>query len=1144
MKTNVGHLDAAAGVTALIKTVLALQHRQLPPSLHFERPNPHIDLASSPFFVVDRLREWDAKPGVPRRAGVSSFGIGGTNAHVVLEEAPPSPAAAGRDEPHAYVLSARTPTALAAARERLAAHLDAHPELAAGDVAWTLEVGRRAFPHRLAVVARSLAEAAAALASGTGLIASGEPVARQTAFLFPGQGAQHPGMAHALYARFPAYRDAFDQCAGAMRSTLDVDLGELVAGTGPGADERLRQTEYAQPALFAVEYALARLMTAVGISAAALLGHSIGEYVAACLAGVFSLDDAAALVALRGRLTSRAPRGAMLAVLLAEADARACADSGLSLAAINGPAASVLAGDDDAIARLERTLDARGVGCTRLRTSHAFHSHLMDGVVAPFADAVARCRLSPPSIPFISNVTGTWIDAAQATDPGYWARHLREPVRFADGVAALASTCTRLVEVGPGAALTALARQTLRGRDVSLVTTLPKPDAREAADDTWLTAIARLWTERVEIDWRRLHDGVRRGRVALPAYPFERQRYWVDPIERRPAGLHARAGAHEGVRFYAPSWQRDPRRTGAAAEATPPRRWLLLADAHGLGEETATRLAAAGQDVTCLSGTRVPADSAGFDALIAGLRREGRVPDVVVHLLAASPSMEAPGGDLLATRSQAFDSLVSLAQALGRQGVFSPVRLEIVSSNLHDVVGDEPLEPAKALLIGPLRVIPQESPNIRTRNIDLSWSRGDAVPALADRLVAELTRETDAQTVALRAHARWTRVYEPIDLPRAADAPPTSTRGAAIVFGGLGNIGRVAARALARAGAASLVLVGRRADPASSIVQELEALGAEVLMLQADIEDAAAVRSVFERARDRFGSIAGVVHAAGPSGGSAFAAMADIDAAHVSAQFGAKVRGLSALSEAVAAFAPGFVMLASSMSSVLGGLGFGAYASANALMDAVAASKSRSGPTRWIAVDWDGWRFDAPGAADAIDAATGLLAFTSLLRKDLGPRVVAAASDLEPRLARWINPGARGDEPIPSAASIARTPRSTPVEPPKNDVERLVVSAWQELLGVADIGIDDSFFDLGGHSLLATQLVSRLRRSLLIDVPLRVIFDRPTVRDMAAAIVAHEPAPGQAAATARLRLQLGRMTPEELKAMMAARQAAAPGGRG
>ena len=625
-----------------------------------------------------------------------------------------------------------------------------------------------------------------------------------------------------------------------------------------------------------------------------------------------------------------------------------------------------------------------------------------------------------------------------------------------------------------------------------------------------------------------------------PSYPFERQRYWIDPVDRQPGGLHGRA-LHHGVRFYSPSWTRDPRKPRVPAAASATRRWLLLADANGLGEAAAGRLAALGHDVACLTGSQVPADAAGYDALVARLRREGRVPDAIVHLLAASPIESVSGGDLLAARPRAFDSLVWLAQALGRQGVFSPVRLEIVSANLHDVLGSEPLEPATALLIGPLRVIPQESPNVRTRNVDLSWSGADAVGVLADRLVAELTLETDAQMVALRGDTRWTPTYEPIDLSRAPEAPVTTPRGAAIVFGGLGNIGRVAARALARSGTSRIALVGRRGGPDGSIVAELEALGAEVMFLQADIEDPAAVRSVFARTCERFGPIAAVVHAAGPSGPSAFAAIADIDRAHVAAQFGAKIRGLESLAAAVADRAPDVVMLASSLSSVLGGLGFGAYASANAVMDAVATAKSREATTRWVAVDWDGWRFDAPGVADAIDAAGGLAAFSALLDRDAGPRVVAAASDLEPRLARWINPGARGDTTTPAAA--ARTPRSTPAVAPTNDVERLVVSTWQELLGVAEIGIDDSFFDLGGHSLLATQLVSRLRRALLVDVPLRVIFDRPTVREMALAIVAHEPAPGQAAAAARLRLQLGRMTPDELKAVMAARQAPAAGGR-
>jgi amino acid adenylation domain-containing protein len=500
VKTNVGHLDTAAGVAGLIKTVLSLEHGQIPPSLHFREPNPQIHFGGG-LYVNAALAPWKAN-GTPRRAGVSSFGIGGTNAHVVLEEAPQlvgaSPSARKR---HLLVLSARSEEALDAATERLVPHLERH-DLA--DIAWTLGTGRQAFPERRIVVCRD------AVGWSRGETGRAEPGTRSVAFLFSGQGSQYPGMGRGLYEEEPVFRRWTDRASEILR----IDLL---------SEERLLQTEIAQPALFAFEYALAQQWMAWGVTPAALLGHSIGEYVAACLATVFSFEDALRLVALRGKLMQEMPPGAMLAVALPEEELVLGAD--LSIAAVNEPGRSVVAGPFEAVKELERRLTEDGVGCRRLHTSHAFHSPMMEPVRERFAAEVAKVRPAAPRLPFISNVTGTWITPEQATDPAYWSLHLRAPVRFADGVAELLREEGRvLLEVGPGNALTTLARrQTER-----VVASTRHP--RETAEDgeVLLGALGRLWLAGVPIDWSRLYPGERRRRVPLPTYPFERQKYWIE----------------------------------------------------------------------------------------------------------------------------------------------------------------------------------------------------------------------------------------------------------------------------------------------------------------------------------------------------------------------------------------------------------------------------------------------------------------------------------------------------------------------------------------------------------------------------------------------------------------------------------------
>ncbi len=535
VKTNVGHLDTAAGVAGLIKTVLALEHRQLPPSLHFERPNPEIDFASSPFRVVTQLADWPSE-GVPRRAGVSSFGIGGTNAHLVVEE-PPEPVPPAPARPwQLLVLSARSEPALEEVTARLADHLRQNPDLAIADLAYTLQVGRKAFQHRRMLVCRDPRDAARALATLDPerlLTLCGERPERTLAFLFPGQGAQHAGMGAGLYAVEPTFRARIDGAAERLLPRLGLDLRTVLFAAPQRreeADRELERTLLAQPALFVLEHALGELWLEWGLRPQALLGHSVGEYAAACLAGVFTFEEGLDLVAARARLMQELPPGAMLSVPLPERDLLSCLPRELSLAAVNAPGMCVVAGAEEAVEAFAVRLAAEGVESRRLHTSHAFHSALMESVVAPFAAEVGRVRLRPPQIPVLSNVTGTWLTPEQATDPGYWARHLRQTVRFGEGLGELFRGPERLLlEVGPGRTLSTLVqRHPGRPSGQVVVSSLGHPQDEVPEVAAMITALGRLWLAGAAPSWRRFHRHAKRRRMHLPTYPFERQRFWID----------------------------------------------------------------------------------------------------------------------------------------------------------------------------------------------------------------------------------------------------------------------------------------------------------------------------------------------------------------------------------------------------------------------------------------------------------------------------------------------------------------------------------------------------------------------------------------------------------------------------------------
>ncbi|MEU5261589.1 amino acid adenylation domain-containing protein [Amycolatopsis sp. NPDC021455] len=519
VKGTFGHADAAAGVAGLIKAVLALQHGILPGNPNLAEPSPRIRLAKSPFRLNTSTVDWTADGG-PRRAGVSSFGMGGTNAHVILEEAPPRPPDADRTGPALLALSAATPRALTDLAESLVTHLERHPGDLAGIEA-TLHRGRARLTHRRVVTGAGPAELVAALREPAPPV---EGTDRPVAFVFPGQGSQYAGMGAGLYRDEPVFRDVVDECAAALRPHLGLDLRDVLHGSESADGGALDRTALTQPALFVTEYALARTLLDRGLTPAAMAGHSIGEYVAACLAGVFTLPDALGLVATRGRLVQSLPPGAMLAVELAEKDAIELLRPDVAIAAVNGPRSCVLSGPPSAVREIEADLRARDVACRVLRTSHAFHSGMLDPVLAEFTEAVAAVPLAEPGLRYLSNVTGTWVTAKQATDPHYWARHLREPVRFADSAAELARAGLVVAETGPGHTLTTLVR---RGEGTAV------PLMRRAADATGdlpalLSGVGRVWAHGGRVDLARFTGSDRHPMVSLPGYPFQRQRYWIE----------------------------------------------------------------------------------------------------------------------------------------------------------------------------------------------------------------------------------------------------------------------------------------------------------------------------------------------------------------------------------------------------------------------------------------------------------------------------------------------------------------------------------------------------------------------------------------------------------------------------------------
>ena len=1195
VKSNIGHLDAAAGVAGLIKTALMLHNRKLPPAAMFESPNPDLHLDETAFFVNTALKEWPAPEDSPRRAGVSSFGFGGTNAHVVVEEAPEADAAGPSREWQLLVMSAGSSDGLSRATANMAGHLRRQPRTSLADAAYTLKVGRRTFAQRRAVVCRSAEDAAAALESlDAQAVFTGayDGPGRQAVFMFPGQGSQHVDMAKGLYESEPAFRQIVDDCATQLIPHLGVDLRTIMfpaEGATPATSERLTQTSLAQPALFVVEYALARLYMSWGIRPDAMIGHSIGEWVAACLAGVVALPDALKLVALRGRLMEEMPGGVMMMVPLPETAVRPLLGDGLWLAAVNAPSMCVVSGAAATIDALHARLQAEGTDGQRLQTSHAFHSGLMDAAVPRFVDAVRQVTLKAPAIPFISNVTGALITEQQATDPAYWGRQIREAVRFADGAAALLAKADRVfVEVGPGQALTTLVRRQAGVTAPAPIASLRRPQERAADGATLAAALGKLWVAGVRIDWPAYYGGERRRRVALPTYPFDRQRYWVARTATAQPVARAAAPQKKNDRtadvsqwFYVPGWMRAPfvRRAGDDALAAPAS-WLVFADAGGVADAYVARLRAAGHQVTTVREGEAFRQLAGgdwsinpfarpdYDELLKAIAAEGRAFDRVLTCWGAGDVVAQDAASIAMEREHyvLFWSLTLLTQALADANA-GRVRIVVLTTGAQDVTGDEPLRPGKATSLGVCRVIPQEHPNLSCVCVDLSSGAAAVQPRAIEDVLREASTPGGDPFVAYRSGHRWIETFRPAPLPAADGANGIRVRGVYAITGGLGDIALNFAEYLARTAQARLVLIARSATPDESTwddyvrrnphdintqriqrLRRIQSLGGDVLVLKADVTDAAALSAALVRAEERFGALHGVVHAPGLVTGDAFRPILETDEDIVQRQFEPKVNGLLALDRALGARPLDFCMLVSSLSVTLGGLRYAAYASANAFLDGAARSRNRTSAYRWISVNWDGWiRGEEEAALKAagkpvtgfvMTGAEGADAFGRILAHDGGPQVVVSTGDLQTRIDQWVRiasaaAAAEEEEPAAAAAGV-RLPRpnlQTDFVAPRTDLERKLAGIWQNLLGLERVGVNDSFFELGGDSLLGIQLTSTVKKQLEAKISAVTLFEAPTVAALAALLQAQQSEAAPAAAFDASRARGERRREKKLRAV-------------
>lgn len=1198
LKTNMGHLGTAAGAASVIKSALALKHKVIPESLNYEKPNPKLDIENSPFYVASELERIEASDE-PARAGISALGIGGTNAHVILEEPPEVESSESRDY-QVLLLSAKTPSALDNMTENLADFISnkvAHYKSYDGqsndlaDVAYTLQVGRAEYDFKRAFVVPEdighAGEIAKLISPETGLTAKASDSDQPIVFMFSGGGTQYVNMAKDLYESEPYFKAQMAICADLFKRKGNLDILDLLFISDDNQFEVQTQV-IARPkiffaALFAVEYSMSQLWMNWGIKPDAVVGHSLGEYVAATVAGVFSLEDAVGLISYRGDLfDTKVIKGGMISVSLSEAEVQSLLIEGVSIATINDKDRCVVAGTNEAMDAFEKLLLTKEIDYRRLSLGAAGHSALVEPAMPDFGRYIDSLTLNTPEIPLVSNVTGAWADQQEICSSSYWVRHLRETVRFSDCIDTLIEKGSSVfIEVGPGNSLISFVRAQTEPKDGHVLVNSLRHIKEEKNDlQHLLEGLGKLWINGVSINWDNYYSDETRKRLPVPTYPYNSKRYWVEPKKSKSSDTE-KLPVDEW--FNEPSWRFTPKALAFNYENSldlKDQNYLVFVDEFGVSKSTILSLVETlrdkapkvvfveknvekGVDNNGEKGTEFarideityqlnPLDESNYQTLFDCLSQSQLLPTKVIYgwnldnaNLSVSESETLPTHYYLSPLylSRSLDKALDADQS---------VDVTIITNYLESVLPSDTVNPDKALITGPLKVIPYECARIKLKVIDTDIDVAVAVSDPRSNSTSGISAEilepyvADETTIAVRNNMRFVKEYHPIDLNKLDTAPSGQTnislvkeKGVYLITGGLGGVGMVHAIALAALNVKPrLVLMQRSEFPSESewsgllesadtdlvLKQQIESLlslkatGAELQIVTGDVCDKASLARVVDTVQQHWGDINGVIHCAGYG---EFVSVAETNATVLEDVLSPKVLGTKNIEAVLANNTLDFVLLCSSLSSVTTGFGLLGYVSACAYLDSVVQANKDS-DTFYAGINWDIWKTPQhiaktkmDVAAQSQDVKTAILEQegVDVIQRVLGDQlasgaplsnkqIIVSTRDLNQlqkqsaKLSTLLQSGIDDDLSTENEELTLydRPALSTPYEAAENDKEALLVEIWQEILGISQIGVLDNFFELGGESLLGVKIVVKAKQHGL-NIDPKQMFSKPTIRE-------------------------------------------------